>query len=131
MSSFSLTPEQLALLPDDADVKFYEENGCYISKEGVVPDALIDAADDGSQRFYRGERDAVLPFDTGFSNSSGLPRLSYAVHLQDGPNHYRPFRTAQGREIHLFDEKLCRTLPDGDPDFSDPAVFPTVWSEKA
>jgi hypothetical protein len=29
----------------------------------------------------------------------------------------------------MFDEKLCRKLPNGDPDFSDPAVFPTAWSE--
>lgn len=294
MSAFTLTPEQLGLLPDAADVASYHENGYYISKEGVVPEAVIDAAFDGSQRFYAGEKDAVLPFDTGFSNwqagdgdgqrnnefvslqkkelkalavypmlgaiaarltgsasvrllddqliykpsnsanafstitgwhadraywgtcssdnlitawvplhavevtrsplvvmagshrwqgtqdvrffnntdlagleekfreqgrevrivpmtlkkgqvsfhhawtihasyanTSGQPRLSYAVHLQDGENHYRPCRNAQGREIHIFDEKLCRTLPNGDPDFSDPAVFPTVWSGPA
>ncbi len=40
-----------------------------------------------------------------------------------------PIATPQGREIHIFDEKLCRKLPNGDPDFSDPDVFPTVWSE--
>jgi Phytanoyl-CoA dioxygenase (PhyH) len=290
MSSLTLTPEQLNLLPNEADVAFYETNGYYISKEGVLPESLIDAAFDGSQRFYQGERDAVLPFDTGFSNwkpgdgdgqrnnefvslqkkelltvatypllgaiaakltrsttirllddqliykpssagnasstvtgwhadraywgtcssdnlttawiplhsvevtrsplvvmagshlwkgtqdvrffnhqnlteleekfraegkevrivpmtlkkgqvsfhhawtihgsypnTSGQPRLSFAVHLQDGGNHYRPFRTPQGREIHIFDEKLCRKLPNGDPDFSDPSCFPTVW----
>ena len=294
MPSFQLTPEELALLPDDADVASYEENGYYISKEGVVPDAVIDAAHEGSHRFYEGERDSVLPFDTGFSNwkkedgdgqrnnefvslqkkelyalatqtllgaiaarltrsksirllddqliykpskagdasstvtgwhadraywgtcssdnlttawvplhsvgvtqsplvimagshkweglqdvrffnhqsltelqekfreqgrevrvvamtlkkgqvsfhhgwtihgsyanTSGQPRLSYAVHLQDGANHYRPFTNAQGREIHIFDEKLCRKLPNGEPDFSDPSVFPTIWSEEA
>jgi hypothetical protein len=288
----TLTPEQCALLPDESDVAFYEENGYYISKEGVVPGALIDSASDGARRFYEGERDAILPFDTGFSNwkpgdgegqrnsefvslqknelkalavypllgaiaamltrsgvirvlddqliskpsspqnvsstvtgwhadraywatcssdkmitvwiplhsveitrsplvvmagshrwpglqdvrffnrqdlgeleegfraqgrevrivpmtlkkgqvsfhhgwtvhgsypnTSGQPRLSYAVHLQDGDNHYRPYRTAEGREIHIFDEKLCRKLPNGDPDFSDPDVFPTVWPE--
>jgi hypothetical protein len=293
MNPLTLTAEQSALLPDDSDVAFYEENGYYISKEGVVPEALIDSAFEGSHRFYQGEKDAVLPFDTGFSNwkpgdgdgprnnefvslqkkemkalavypllgaiaakltrsasirvlddqlifkpskagdasstitgwhadraywatcssdklitawiplhtvevtrsplvvmtgshrwqgledvrffnhqnlaeleenfrargrdvrivpmtlkkgqvsfhhgwtvhasfanTSGQPRLSYAVHLQDGDNHYRPFRNAQGREIHIFDEKLCRKLPNGDPDFSDPAVFPTVWSEE-
>ena len=294
MPPFQLTPEELALLPDDADVAAYHENGYYISKEGVVSDAVIDAASEGSHRFYEGERDAVLPFDTGFSNwkksdgdgqrnnefvslqkkelyalatqpllgaiaakltrsksirllddqliykpskagdasstvtgwhadraywstcssdnlttawvplhtvavtqsplvvmagshkweglqdvrffnhqsltelqekfreqgrevrvvamtlkkgqvsfhhgwtihgsyanTSGQPRLSYAVHLQDGANHYRPFTNAQGREIHIFDEQLCRKLPNGDPDFSDPSVFPTVWSEEA
>jgi len=24
---------------------------------------------------------------------------------------------------------LCRRLPNGDPDFSDPDVFPTIWAE--
>lgn len=293
MSPTSLTPEQRALLPDESDVAFYEANGYYISKEGVLPEGLIDSACEGTQRFYRGERDGTLPFDTGFfnwkpgdgdgqrnnefvslqkselkalavypllgaiaakltrssairvlddqlfykpsnsqnasstvsgwhvdqaywatcssdkmisvwiplhsvditrsplvvmagshrwqgpqdvrlsfnqqnlsemeekfrahgrevrivpmtlrkgqvsfhhgwtvhasyPNTSGQPRLAYAVHLQDGDNHYRPYRNAQGREIHIFDEKLCRKLPNGDPDFSDPDVFPTVWSE--
>jgi hypothetical protein len=293
MSSGTLTPEQRALLPDDSDVAFYELNGYYISREGVLPAALIDSACEGTQRFYQGERDGTLPVDTGFSNwkpgdgdgqrnnefvslqrkelkalavypllgaiaakltrssairvlddqlfykpsnsqnasstvsgwhadqaywptcssdkmisvwiplhsvditrsplvvmagshrwqglqevrlsfnqqnlremeekfralgrevrivpmtlrkgqvsfhhgwtvhasypnTSGQPRLAYAVHLQDGDNHYRPYRNAQGREIHIFDEKLCRKLPNGDPDFSDPDVFPTVWSE--
>src|SRR5258705_13074589 len=64
----SLTPEQRALLPDDSDVAFYEANGYYISKEGVLPEALIDSACEGTERFYRGERDGTLPFDTGFSN---------------------------------------------------------------
>jgi Phytanoyl-CoA dioxygenase (PhyH) len=292
MSSTALTHEQRALLPDDADVAFYEANGYYISKAGVLPEALIDSALEGTQRFYQGERDGILPFDTGFSNwkpgdgdgqrnnefvslqkrelkalavypllgaiaakltrssvirvlddqliykpsdtrnasstvtgwhadraywatcssdkmisawipfhsvkitrsplvvmagshrwpglqdirffnrqdlsemaerfrahgrevrivpmtlrkgqvsfhhgwtvhgsypnTSGEPRLSYAVHLQDGDNHYRPYHNAEGREIHIVDERLCRKLPSGDPDFSDPDVFPIVWSE--
>lgn len=294
MTGPALTAEQRRLLPDDSDVASYEENGYYVSKEGVVPEALIDAARDGAQRFYRGERDGTLPVDTGFSNwrpgdgdgqrnnefvslqkkelralavypllgaiaakltrssairvlddqliykpsdarnasrtvtgwhadraywatcssdrmitvwipfhsveiargplvvmagshrwqglqdvrffnhqnlveieerfrahgrevrvvpmtlrkgqvsfhhgwtvhasypnTSGQPRLSYAVHLQDGGNHYRPYRNREGREVHIFDETLCRRLPNGDPDFSDPEVFPTVWSEGA
>jgi hypothetical protein len=294
MGMSTLTAAQLELLPDESDVAGYEENGYYVSKEGVVPEALIDAACEGARRFYRGERDGTLPVDTGFSNwrpgdgdgqrnnefvslqkkelhalavypllgaiaakltrspairvlddqliykpsdarnasrtvtgwhadraywatcssdrmitvwipfhsveitrgplvvmagshrwqglqdvrffnhqnlagieerfradgrevrvvpmtlrkgqvsfhhgwtvhasypnTSGRPRLSYAVHLQDGDNHYRPYRNREGREIHIFDETLCRRLPNGDPDFSDPQVFPTVWSEGA
>lgn len=65
----------------------------------------------------------------GFPNTSGKPRQSLAVHLQDGDNRYRPFRNAQGREIHMFDEQLCRKLANGDPDFADPAVFPEIWTE--
>ncbi len=292
MPSSRLTPEQTALLPDDEDVAFYEQNGYYVSKPGVVPDLLIEQALVGCERFYRGERDSVLPVETGYSNSvpiddvtprnnefvslqmnefralatypligaiaaklmrsqtvrllddqliwkpadpdnaantitgwhadraywatcstdkltsawiplhdvdrnrsplvvmagshrwPGLqdlrqfnvknlqdliekfrsdgkeievvpmtlqqgqvsfhhawtvhaswpnvgtqPRISLAVHLQDGENRYRYFTNAQGREIHIFDEQLCRKLPNGDPDFSDPAVFPVLWSE--
>jgi len=292
MTTFKLTEEQIALLPSEEDVSFYETQGYYISKEGVVPDWLIEKASYGSERYYRGERDAKLPLVTGYSNTlpidettprnnefvslqinelkelalypligaiaakltrsstirllddqliwkpsdvqnasntitgwhadraywgtcssdrltttwiplhdidvtrsplvvmagshrwqglqdlrffnhknlseleerlraegkqvqivpmtlkkgqvsfhhgwtvhasypntSGKPRLSLAVHLQDGENHYRPFYNSKGEEIHIFDEKLCRRLPNGDPDFSDPAVFPIVWSK--
>lgn len=291
-SAVALTPAQRALLPGEADVAFYEANGYYISKDGVLPEALIDAAAEGAQAFYRGERDGRIPAHTGYSNwtpadgagqrnnefvslqkkemralavypllgaiaarltrsdvirvlddqlvykpsdcdhgsstvtgwhadraywatcssdkmisawipfhsvelargplvvmagshrwegledvrffnhqdlreieerfrargrevrvvpmtlrkgqvsfhhawtvhasypnTSGQPRLSYAVHLQDGDNRYRPYRSRDGREVHMFDETLCRTLPNGDPDFSDPAVFPIVWAE--
>ena len=292
MPAFTLTPEQQKLLPSEQDVAKYEANGYYISRPGVIPDDLIETAIRGTERFYRGERDAELPAATGYSNSvpidgktprnnefvslqvnelkavatypligaiaarltrstsirvlddqliwkpadpgnasetitgwhadraywatcssdklttawiplhdvdrtrsplvvmagshrwpglqdlrqfnvknlndlidqyrregkqvdvvpmtlkqgqvsfhnawtihasfpntSDNPRLSLAVHLQDGENRYRPYVNAQGREIHIFDEQLCRKLPNGDPDFSDPAVFPTVWSE--
>lgn len=65
-----------------------------------------------------------------YPNRSDKFRLALAAHLQDKDNHYRPFTTKQGREIHIFDEQLCRKLPNGDPDFSDPAVFPVLWSQK-
>ena len=32
-----------------------------------------------------------------------------------------------GERLQIFDEKLCRRLPTGDPDFADPAVFPAMW----
>ncbi|MEO1340628.1 MAG: phytanoyl-CoA dioxygenase family protein [Cyanobacteria bacterium J06635_13] len=63
-----------------------------------------------------------------YPNRSQLHRQALAVHLQDRDNYYRPYTNAQGREIHIFDEQLCRTLPNGDPDFSDPHVFPVVWT---
>ena len=292
MVAFRLTDEQLALLPSDADVVHYEERGYYISREGTIPEWLLERAIHGAERLYRGERDHSLPVTTGFSNTlpiddrtprnnefvslqidelkeltlypligaiaarltrssairllddqlvwkpgnpanasdtitgwhadraywgtctsdkltttwiplhdvelnraplvvmagshrwSGLqdmrhfnhknltdlqdqlraeskhvevvpmtlkkgqisfhhcwtmhasypntstqPRLAFAVHLQDGDNRYRPYRNAQGKEIHIADEQLCRKLPNGDPDFSDPAVFPVIWSE--
>ncbi|WP_051574337.1 phytanoyl-CoA dioxygenase family protein [Mycobacterium sp. URHB0044] len=289
--SFELTAEQEAFLPDDDDIAFYEANGYYITKEEVIPEALLNSAYAGIQEFWDGKVDAVLPYDTGYvnwkksdgagqrinefislqkrellelatysllgaiaaklmngrsvrllddqlfykpsgssdapgigtgwhadhaywgtcssddlttawvpfhdvpqnrsplavmrgshrwkgmehtryfnkqnfseveeslraeghdvdvvpmilkrgqcsfhhgwtvhgsyPNTSGAPRLSYAAHYQDGGNRYRALLDPHGRNVEMFDEKLCRRLPNGDPDFSDPAVFPTVWS---
>ena len=65
-----------------------------------------------------------------YPNRSDRFRLALAVHLQDGDNHYQAYRNRQGKEIHIFDEQLCRKLTNGDPDFSDPAVFPTLWTKE-
>ncbi len=65
-----------------------------------------------------------------YPNRSDKFRLALAVHLQDKENYYRPFTNKQGKEIHIFDEQICRKLPNGNPDFSDPAVFPVLWSAK-
>ena len=62
-----------------------------------------------------------------YPNHSQFPRQALAVHLQDRENCYRPYLNPQGQEIHIFDEQLCRTLPNGDPDFCDPKVFPVLW----
>lgn len=64
-----------------------------------------------------------------YPNHSNSSRLSIAVHLQDDANSYRPFWNQKGEQIHIIDEFLCRKLPNGNPDFSDPAVFPVIWSE--
>ncbi|MFM2314425.1 MAG: putative phytanoyl-CoA dioxygenase [Cyanobacteriota bacterium] len=63
-----------------------------------------------------------------YPNRSQHHRQALAVHLQDRDNHYRPYTNPQGKEIHIFDEQLCRQLPNGNPDFSDPQVFPVVWA---
>ena len=65
-----------------------------------------------------------------YPNRSDKFRLALALHLQDRDNRYRPYTNKQGKEIHIFDEQLCRKLVNGDPDFSDPAVFPALWSKK-
>ncbi len=63
-----------------------------------------------------------------YPNRSDLSRIALAVHMQDGRNVYRPYTSPEGKEVHIADEALCRKLPNGDPDFSDPAVFPVLWS---
>lgn len=64
-----------------------------------------------------------------YPNLSQRTRLAIAVHLQDASNRYRPYKNDKGQAIHMFDEQLCRTLSNDDPDFSDPNVFPELWSE--
>ncbi|MGL4882623.1 MAG: phytanoyl-CoA dioxygenase family protein [Waterburya sp.] len=64
-----------------------------------------------------------------YPNRSQKHRQALAVHLQDKDNHYRVYTNHQGKEIHIFDEQLCRRLSNGEPDFSDPDIFPVVWSK--
>ncbi|MGE0878456.1 MAG: phytanoyl-CoA dioxygenase family protein [Acidimicrobiia bacterium] len=62
-----------------------------------------------------------------YANRSDRYRLAMAVHLQDGANTYCEAFRADGRPVQIFDEALCRRLPDGRPDFADPDVFPALW----
>jgi len=63
-------------LPDESDVVSYEENGYYVSKEGVVPEALIDAAWEGTQRFY-GAR-GMAPSRSTAAFRTGRPPMATA-----------------------------------------------------
>lgn len=57
-----LTSEEMELLPTAEDIAFYQEHGFYQSKK-LFTDEEIATAIAGSERFYRGERDAPLPND--------------------------------------------------------------------
>ena len=63
----AISEAQLALLPTEEDVLFYEAHGWYISKK-VLSDEIINEAIQGSDRFYNGSRDGQRPVDTGYSN---------------------------------------------------------------
>ena len=56
---YVLTPEELALLPTDEEIQFYQIHGYYHSKK-IFTDEEIAAAIAGSERYYRGERDSTL-----------------------------------------------------------------------
>ena len=57
------------------------------------------------------------------------PRIALAVHLQDGSNHYRVGKRADGRAVQLFNDLICARTPSGYPDYSDDTVFPLLYSE--
>lgn len=61
-------------------------------------------------------------------NRSDEPRIALAAHLQDADNHYREYWNGEKRIHHALDS-VCRSGPDGDPDYADPEFFPVVWTE--
>jgi hypothetical protein len=60
-------------------------------------------------------------------NDGQRPRIALASHLQDDANRYRPATRPDGRRIELYNDRICRKAIDGDPDYSDPNVFPELW----
>jgi ectoine hydroxylase-related dioxygenase (phytanoyl-CoA dioxygenase family) len=60
-------------------------------------------------------------------NTSRVPRLAFAVHLQDGANRYRRVLGADGRVVTHLNDILCRRDANGDPDYGDPAICPVLW----
>lgn len=60
-------------------------------------------------------------------NLSDRIRAAMTVHIQDGANHYMEHvDPVKGRSLHIND-LLCRRLPDGNPDYADPAICPVLW----
>ncbi len=64
-----------------------------------------------------------------YENRSQIMRRAVVINVQDGENRYQPFWN-NGKQIHHFLDRLCRQQPNGLPDYSDPAIFPVIWSEK-
>lgn len=62
------------------------------------------------------------------ANHTTVPRLAIAVHLQDKDNAYQQAFTRDGAPIVLPDDRIARRTPDGEPDYTDPACFPVLWS---
>ena len=55
-------------------------------------------------------------------------RRVVVMNLQDKENRYQTFWN-NGKRIHHCLDNLCRKQTNGLPDYTDPAIFPTIWSE--
>ncbi len=119
----ALTPQQREFLPTEEDVRFYEEHGWFIAKQ-ILPEAVIDEAIEGSEAYYRGERDASLKVNSGFSDwkptDGDIVRNNEFVSLQK--NELRQLalqpilgaiaaRLARADEIRLLDDQLVYKPP--------------------
>lgn len=60
-------------------------------------------------------------------NSSTVPRLAIAIHLQDESNCFVRGSNPDGRPTSHISDFLGRKTASGDPDYRDPNVFPTLW----
>ena len=60
-------------------------------------------------------------------NHGTRPRIALTIHFQDGDNRYRAQQDGQGRRALHINDLLCRPGPDGNPDYGDPEVCPTLW----
>ena len=64
-------------------------------------------------------------------NRGTFPRLSLALHMQDGSNRWRSYLNERGVEWEITNDRLARKTPDGTPDYTDPSVFPIMWPQAA
>jgi Phytanoyl-CoA dioxygenase (PhyH) len=60
-------------------------------------------------------------------NHGTFPRTSVALHLQDGKNRYQVYLNDAGQPWHITNDDLCRRDANGDPDYTDPSVFPVLY----
>jgi len=62
-----------------------------------------------------------------FANRTPGFRTALAVHIQDGENFYRRLGEEDGQVPVHMNDVLCRPLPDGNPDYADASICPTLW----
>jgi ectoine hydroxylase-related dioxygenase (phytanoyl-CoA dioxygenase family) len=64
-------------------------------------------------------------------NHSAEPRRALAIHLQPGDNRNTTTRNPDGTVAAHNNDRLVASLPDGRPDYADPAVCPGLWPPSA
>jgi Phytanoyl-CoA dioxygenase (PhyH) len=64
-------------------------------------------------------------------NRSQTTRVALAVHIQSGDNRYAPAYAESGRRIGHMNDLICRPDETGNPDYTDPDVFPQLWPAPA
>lgn len=72
-----------------------------------------------------------LTYHGSGTNRSDRPRRAISLHMQDGGNEYRRFPLSDGTHAAYNHDVLVRRLPDGRPDYADPAYCPVLWRTEA
>jgi ectoine hydroxylase-related dioxygenase (phytanoyl-CoA dioxygenase family) len=64
-------------------------------------------------------------------NLSAKERIVLAIHFQDGHNKYHKAFRENGELIQISYDHMCSTDGDGNPDYRDPNLFPSLWRAKS
>lgn len=68
-----------------------------------------------------------LTYHGSGDNVSDRPRWALSLHIQDVANRYRKFPFANGTLATYNSDELCRKDAQGNPDYTDPVIFPPLW----
>lgn len=68
-----------------------------------------------------------LTFHGSSGNLTDRPRLAVVLHLQDGPNRYRPATDDGGKPVEYKHDRIARKDGGGLPDYADPILCPRLW----
>ena len=122
---------QADLLPSDADIAFYRENGYYISKP-LFTDAELDAAIEASERYYAGLEGQQISLPNGKTynlawwpglGAGTLRKNDYSTllvpelaALRDKPVLGAVAALLAGEDVRLWHDQLLYKPPVEDPD---------------
>jgi hypothetical protein len=90
-------------------------------RQGIDPKILVLPMTRGQISFHH-----CKLVHGGYANRTHAPRYAYAIHFQDATNVYLNQLSGPKRSAHIND-LICRSTPDGKPDYHDPDVFPVLW----
>ncbi len=70
------------LLPTDEEVQEYRRTGYYVSRQ-IIPAEVLDAAEEGMERFYAGDVDAPFPGRTAYDHYDWTPEHGPGLRKND------------------------------------------------
>lgn len=125
----ALTDVQQTLLPTEEDIAFYQEHGWWLSPPILTHEEIEDARF-GADRYYAGERDAVLLVDAGTDWTEARGNVlrqndyvSFQIEELGGLVHHplvtaTAARLAQTPSVRLFHDQLIYKPPQVDASVS-------------
>ncbi|MEU1122894.1 phytanoyl-CoA dioxygenase family protein [Streptomyces sp. NPDC005899] len=122
--------------PDTTDVRALRTAKTFITEDHDLLWDRIDALRSGAVsvdvrriELRRGQVSFHHPLTLHGSgaNLSEVSRNAISIHYQDAANHYVPAVETDGTPAEYVHDGFVGRLPNGEPDYADPEICPTVW----